>query len=405
MPGSIKDRVAIAGMGCTKFGERWDASAGDMLVDAAYQAFEDAGIEPKDIQAAWLGTTTGNTGMTLSEPLRLPYIPITRVENACATASDAFRNACYAVAAGIYDIVLAIGVDKFKDSGISGLGNGGVPGPSHAMMVESAPPRQFAQLATAYFARYGLSYEEGKEMIGRVSWKSHKNGALNRNAHFQREVSMETIINAPMISSPLGLYDCCGVSDGSAAAIVTTPEIAKSLRKGKEPPIFPKALQISMAPRDGNYNSKFDYTHVETTVRAAQAAYKEAGVTNPREQISMAEVHDCFSITEAVTMEDLGFSPRGKVREDIMSGRFDLDGAQPVQLDGGLKCFGHPIGASGLRMIYEMYLQLQGRADELLNPGKPSRQIKEPKLGLTHNLGGSPDGCAIFVGIVGLEGV
>jgi len=405
MPGSIKDRVAIAGMGCTQFGERWDASASDLLVDAAYQAFEDAGIEPKDIQAAWLGTTTGSTGMTLSEPLRLPYIPITRVENACATASDAFRNACYAVAAGIYDIVLAIGVDKFKDSGISGLGDGGMPGPSHAMMAESTAPRSFAMLATTYFDRYGLSYEEGKHMIGRVSWKSHKNGALNRLAHFQREVDMERILNAPMIAWPLGLYDCCGVSDGSAAAIVTTPEIAKSLRKGKEPPIFPKALQISMSPRDGNYNPKFDWTHVETTVRAAEAAYKEAGITNPREQISMAEVHDCFSITEAVTMEDLGFSPRGKVREDIENGRFDLDGAQPVQPDGGLKCFGHPIGASGLRMINEMYLQLQGRADKILAPGMPSRQIKNPKLGLTHNLGGSPDGCAIFVGIVGLEGV
>ncbi|MFC2025479.1 acetyl-CoA acetyltransferase [Chloroflexota bacterium] len=403
MPGSIKDRVAIAGMGCTRFGERWDASAADLLVDAAYQAIADAGIELKDIQAAWLGTTTGTSGMMLSEPLRLPYIPITRVENRCATASDAFRNACYAVAAGIYDIALAIGVDKFKDSGISGLGDGGTPGPSHAMVAETTPPRQFAMLATTYFDRYGLSYEEGKHMIGRISWKSHKNGAMNRNAHFQREVPMETILNAPMIAWPLGLFDCCGVSDGAAAAIVTTPEIAKSLRKGKEPPVFAKALQIAMSPRDGNYNSKYDYTHVEATVRAAKAAYKEAGITNPPEQISMAEVHDCFSITEAVTMEDLGFSPRGKVIKDIESGFFDLDGKLPVQPDGGLKCFGHPVGASGLRMIYEMYLQLQGRADKVLNPSVPSRQIKNPKLGLTHNLGGTPDGCAIFVGIVGLE--
>jgi len=407
MPGSIKDRVAVAGMGCSKFGERWDAGASDLIVEAAYEAFEDAGIEPKDIQAAWLGTTTGSTGMTLSEPLRLQYIPITRVENACATASDAFRNACYAVAAGIYDIVLALGVDKFKDSGISGLGDGGMPGPGHGLLAGAAgpPPAQFAMLATTYFDRYGLSYEEGKHMIGRVSWKSHVNGALNRKAHFQREVPMETILNAPMIAWPLGLFDCCGVSDGAAAAIVTTPEIAKSLRKGKEAPMFVKALQISMAPRDGNFNTKFDYTHVEATVRAAEAAYKEAGVTNPREQISMAEVHDCFSITEAVTMEDLRFSPRGKVKDDIESGFFDLDGKLPVQPDGGLKCFGHPIGASGIRMLYEMYKQLQGKADAMLPANaKHTRQIKNPKLGLTHNLGGSPAGCAIFVGIVGLEG-
>ncbi len=393
MPGSIKDRVAIVGMGCTKFGERWDASASDLLVEAASEAFKDAGIEPKDIQAAWLGTqNSGMSGMTLSEPLRLQYIPVTRIENMCATASDAFRNASYAVAAGIYDIVLAIGVEKLKDSGISGLG-GGTASPAHQLQAPSTPPGQFALLATTYFSRYGLSFEEGKHMIGRVSWKSHFNGSLHRNAHFQREVPMETILNAPMIAWPLGLYDCCGVSDGSAAAIITTPEIAKGMRKD---PIYVKALQIAASPNDGEFNTKYDYTHVETTVRAAAAAYKEAGIINPREQISMAEVHDCFSITEAVTMEDLGFSPRGKVRDDIESGFFDLDGKLPVQPDGGLKCFGHPIGASGIRMIYEMYKQLQGKA------GK--RQIKNPKLGLTHNLGGIPSGCMIYVGIIGLPG-
>lgn len=394
MPGSIKDRVAIVGMGCTKFGERWDASVGDLLVDAAYEAFEDAGIEAKDIQAAWLGTSSsGSTGMVLSEPLRLPYLPVTRVENACATASEALRNGCYAVAAGIYDMVLTIGVEKLKDTGHSGLG-GTLPNPSHVLMPESTAPGNFALLATTYFARYGLSFEEGKHMIGRISWKSHRNGALNPKAHFRKEVSMETILNAPIIAWPLGLFDCCGVSDGSAAAVITTPEIAKTMRKD---PIYVKALQIAMSPRDGKYNSKFDYTHVESTGRAAQAAYKEAGITNPREEISMAEVHDCFSITEAVTMEDLGFSPRGKVKDDIESGFFDLDGKLPVQPDGGLKCFGHPIGASGIRMIYEMYKQLQGKAGQ--------RQIKDPKLGLTHNLGGTPDGCAIFVGMVGLPEV
>ena len=394
MPGSIKDRVAIVGMGCTKFGERWEASADDLLVEAAYEAFEDAGIGPDDIQAAWLGTTSsGATGMTLSEPLRLQYIPITRVENACATASEAFRNGCYAVAAGIYDMVLAIGVEKLKDTGLSGLG-GAQPNPSHVLSPESTAPGNFALLATTYFARYGLSYEEGKHMIGRVSWKSHRNGVLNPKAHFQREVSMEAILNAPMIAWPLGLFDCCGVSDGAAAAIITTPEIAKSMRKD---PVYVKALQIVAPPRDGNVSTKYDYTHFESTVRAAQAAYKEAAITNPREEINMAEVHDCFSITEAVTMEDLMFSPRGQVRDDIESGLFDLDGKLPVQPDGGLKCFGHPIGASGIRMIYEMYKQLQGRAGP--------RQIKDPKLGLTHNLGGVPAGCMIFAGIFGLAGV
>ena len=394
--GSIRNRVAIVGMGCTKFGERWEANQDDMIVEAAYEAFDDAGIGLEDIQAAWLGVTRlGISGLTLSTPLRLPYIPITRVENMCATGSEALRGACYAVAAGIYDIVLAIGVEKLKDAGMSGNPPNTPSVPSHQMMPLSTAVGSFALLATAYFARYGLTHEEGKHMIARVSWKSHKNGALNPKAHFQREVSLESILNAPMIAWPLGLFDCCGVSDGAAAAIVTTPEIAKSLRRGKEPPIFVKALQIAMSPADGNYSQEYDWTHVETTVRAAERAYKEAGITNPCEQISMAEVHDCFSITEAVTMEDLGFSARGKVREDIESGRFDLNGAQPVQPDGGLKCFGHPVGASGLRMVYEMYKQLQGKAGP--------RQIKNPRLGLTHNLGGGPDASAIFVGIVGLE--
>ncbi|MFC1989011.1 acetyl-CoA acetyltransferase [Chloroflexota bacterium] len=394
MPGSIKDRVAIVGMGCTKFGERWDASADDMMVESAYEACEDAGIGPEDIQAAWFGTLDGGqSGMLLAQPLNLPYIPITRVENMCATGTEAFRNGCYAVAAGIYDIVLTIGAEKLKDTGYSGLGSM-LPLPSHVLTPEGTPPGRFAMLATTYFDRYGLSFEEGKHMIGRVSWKSHKNGTLNPRAHFQREVPMETILNAPMIAWPLGLFDCCGVSDGSAAAIITTPEIAKGMRKD---PVYVKSLQISAAPREGNYNSKYDYTHVEATVRAAQAAYKEAGISNPRDDISMAEVHDCFSITEAVTMEDLDFSPRGKVRDDIENGFFDLDGKLPVQPDGGLKCFGHPIGASGLRMLYEMYKQLQGKAGP--------RQIKNPKLGLTHNLGGYPDGCIVSVAIVGLPGV
>jgi acetyl-CoA C-acetyltransferase len=407
MPGSIKDRVAIVGMGCTKFGEQWKQSANDLIVESAYAAFEDAGIGPEDIQAAWLGTAvSGRCGMTLSEPLRLQYIPVTKVENACATGSDAFRNACYAVAAGIYDIVLVVGVDKLKDTGFTGLAADQPPA-SHGLMLPSSMPANFALLATTYFNHYGLSFERAKHMLARVSWKSHRNGALNRLAHFQKEISMETIINAPIIAWPLGLYDCCGVSDGAAAAIITTPEIAKKMRKGKEPPVFVKAQQVSLSPRVGQFSTKYDYIHVEATVRAGQAAYREAGITNPREQISLADVHDCFSITEAVTMEDLGFSERGKVINDIENGFFDLGGQLPVQTDGGLKCFGHPIGATGLRMLYEMYLQLQGRADKTLIPDKhaSTRQVQNPKLGLTHNLGLTPDGCIVYVGIVGLEGV
>ncbi len=385
----IKDRVAIVGMGCTKFGENWEMSADDMLVEAAYEAYEDAGIEPKDIDAIWYGTCwSGETGGPLAGALKLQYAPVTRVENACATASDALRNAAYAVAAGVCDIALAIGVEKLKDTGFSGLGSaGGIM--TSGVKPNTTAPGMFAMMATKYFSRYGLSPDEGKRMIGLVSVKSHHNGTLNPKAHFQREVSLETVLKAPIIAWPLGLFDCCGVSDGSAAAIVVRAEDAKNFRPD---PVRIKALQMCVG-NEGLVRSDYDYTHVESTYQAGLKAYAEAGVKNPREEIGMAEVHDCFSITEAVTMEDLQFSPRGRVREDIESGFFNLDGGLPVQPDGGLKCFGHPIGASGLRMMYEMYKQLQGKAGP--------RQIKNPKLGLTHNLGGSPPACTIFVGIVG----
>ena len=387
---SIKDKVAIIGMGCTKFGENWGMSADDMLVEAAYEAYEDAGIEPKDIEAVWYGTVwSGETGGPLAGALKLQYVPITRVENACCSASDALRNATYAVASRVCDIALAIGVEKLKDSGFSGLGSaGGIM--TSGIRPDASAPGNFAMLATKYFARYGLSPDEGKRMIGMVSVKSHHNGTLNPRAHFQREVSLETVLKAPIIAWPLGLFDCCGVSDGSAAAIVVRAEDAKKFRPD---PVHIKALQMSVG-NEGLTRTDYDYTHVEPTYQAALRAYEEAGVKNPREEIGMAEAHDCFSITEAVTMEDLQFSPRGKVREDIESGFFNLDGGLPVQPDGGLKCFGHPIGASGLRMIYEMYKQLQGKAGP--------RQLKNPKWGLTHNLGGIPPVCTCFVGIYGL---
>ncbi|MFZ5631526.1 MAG: acetyl-CoA acetyltransferase [Bacillota bacterium] len=387
--GSIKDKVTIIGMGCARFGERWDASAEDLILEAVNEAYADAGIEQKDIQAAWVGTTgSGRTGQCLAEPLKLYYTPITRVENACATGSDAFRNACYAVAAGIYDLVLVVGFEKLKDSGFSGLEIRNPYGTNRTQTLTA--PSEFALLATSYFAEYGLTPEEGKLMLARISAKSHKNGALNPKAHFQVEVPLDTILKAPIVAWPLGLFDCCGVSDGAAAAIVCRSDMARSFR---EDPIYVKALQICVGNRSGFLRNDYNFTHVEETYRAGMAAYQEAGITDPRREISLAEVHDCFSITEAVTMEDLQFSPRGRVKEDVEAGFFDLTGDLPVNPDGGLKCFGHPIGASGLRMLYEVYKQLQGKAGP--------RQIKNPRLGLTHNLGGYPAGPTISVIIVG----
>jgi acetyl-CoA C-acetyltransferase len=396
----IKDKVAIIGMGCTRFGELWDKSPEDLIIDAFKEVIADAGIEKKDIQAAWQGGpeftagSVGDSALPLAQTLKLPFIPVTKVENMCASGSEAFRGACYAVAAGACDIAMALGVEKLKDTGY-----GGLPEFSHYSTIgtknriigaNQTAPGMFAMLATRYFNRYGISPDEGKRMLAAVSAKSHHNGSLNPKAHLRREVTIEQIVNAPIVAWPLGLFDCCGVSDGSAAAIVCRADMAKQFRSD---PVYIKALQIAATSGEEQTYTDYDYTHVETTTRAAVRAYSEAGVKNPREEISMAEVHDCFSITEAVTMEDLQFSPRGKMKDDIMGGRFNLDGAQPIQPDGGLKCFGHPIGASGIRMIYEMYKQLQGKADK--------RQLKNPKYGLTHNLGGIPYRSVASVIIVG----
>jgi len=389
MTGSIKDRVAIVGMGCTKFGERWDKGPGELIIDAVTEALKDAKITIKDIEAAWVGSLfSGMGGRSLSEPLKLQYIPVTRVENACGSGHEAIRNASYAVAAGIHDVVLAVGFEKLKDEGGSGLPGMENRTNSH---YQSSMPGVFAMMATRYFNRYGFTPEEGKKMLAKISVKSHHNGTLNPKAHLRRELTIDQVVQAPIIAWPLGLFDCCGVSDGAAAAVIVKSDIAKKYRKD---PVYLKALQICASPTSGRMIEDYDYTHVEESYRAGLAAYKEAGIKDPRKEIGMAEVHDCFSITEAVTMEDLQFSKRGKVKEDIEAGFFEMTGGLPVQPDGGLKCFGHPIGASGIRMVYELYLQLQGRADK--------RQLKNPKLGLAHNMGNEPYAPIVSVCIVGL---
>ncbi len=396
---SIKDKVAIVGMGCTKFGENWNKSFDDMVIEAVYEAYEDAGIPPADIQAVWMGSYWSNIpapSQPLATTLKLDYKPITRLENMCATASDALRNAAYAVASGAYDIVLAIGAEKLKDSGYSGL-----PTDDIAMgLVSTAPntfrsrnftaPGHFAMMATSYFNKYGLSPEEGRTMLAKIMVKNHHNGTMSPKAHFRREITVEQVLKAPIIAWPLGLFDCCGVSDGAAAAILVRKDLAKSFRPD---PVFIKALQIAVGPSEGYMNPKHDWTSVKETYRAGQGAYEQAGIKNPRKEISMAEVHDCFSITEAIIYEDLQLSEIGKCRDDVEAGTFELNGELPVNMDGGLKCFGHPIGASGLRMVYELYKQIQGKAGD--------RQVKNPSLGLAHNLGGTPGGATISVSIVG----
>jgi acetyl-CoA C-acetyltransferase len=402
MATGIKDKVAIIGMGCSKFGERWDVGAEDLMVEAYEEALQDAAVETKQIDAAWLGTCfpeihVGQSALPLSMTLRLPNIPVTRVENYCASGTEAFRGASYAVASGACDIALAMGVEKLKDTGYGGLPNPGSNASSLGWLWAPAitAPGSFAQLAPAYAAKHGIDPKQLKLAIAHVSAKSHANGAKNPKAHLRKPVSVDAIMAAPIIAEPLGLFDCCGVSDGAACAIVTTVEKARQM--GYKDFLTVKALQLSLSNGTEAQHDSWDFDHFVTTEIAAQRAYREAGVANPREEISMMEVHDCFSITELVTYEDLHISPRGGAIKDVLDGFYNADGGLPCQIDGGLKCFGHPIGASGLRMLYEMYLQLHGRAGE--------RQLKDPKLGLTHNLGGFPFMNIASVAIIGKYGI
>jgi acetyl-CoA C-acetyltransferase len=397
MATGIRDKVAIVGMGCSKFGERWDCGPDDLIVEAVGEALTDAGIERDRIEAAWLGVffdeqSTGKSPLPLSMTLRLPNVPVTRVENLCATGTEALRGAVYAVAAGACDVALAVGVEKLKDTGYSGLPERTKGSFEDLYLPSITAPGAFAQLASAYAAKHRYTIPELRQAMAHVSWKSHENGARNPKAHLRNRITVEQVLAAPMVAHPLGVLDCCGVSDGAACAIVATPEVARSL--GKREFVSVKALQL--APSNGVEagHASWDGAHTLTTRIAAKRAYEEAGLAKPREQLDLLEVHDCFSITELVLMEDLGLSDPGRAPHDIRDGRYDHDGALPCQVDGGLKCFGHPIGATGLRMVYEIYLQLLGRAGE--------RQLGSPSLGLAHNLGGIPNRNVASVAIFGL---
>lgn len=396
MAEGIRDKVAVIGMGCSRFGERWDMSGADLMVEAFQECIADAGVARDDIEAAWLGVffdeqSIGKSAIPLSNALRLNNIPVTRVENLCATGTEAFRGAVYAVASGACDIALALGVEKLKDTGFSGLPERTSGTFEDLWLPNSTAPGAFAQLASAYSHRHGIDTDALRRAMAHVSVKSHDNGFRNEKAHLRRKISTEQVLNAPLVAHPLGVLDCCGVSDGAACAIVARPEIARQL--GKTDIVSVKSVQLSISNGVESSHDSWDGSYTMTTRRASAKAYEEAGIAGSPERLDMIEVHDCFSITELVIMEDLGLSKPGRAPADILDGRYDADGKIPCQIDGGLKCFGHPIGASGLRMLYEVYTQLLGRAGE--------RQLTRPELGLTHNLGGIPNRNVASISILG----
>jgi len=383
MPG-IKDRVAVVGVGCTKFGELWEKDQEDLLVESVYEALDDAGLTPQDIDAGWVGLMynfTGFSGATMTEPLKLFGKPVTRVENFCASGMDAFRNACFAVAAGVYDVVVACGVEKLLDQG-----GGGIPiEPIHPVLGHASAPAMFALAASRAFHEWGWT----KEDLANVAVKNHKNGAAHPKAHFRRPITVADAVNAPMISWPLGRFDCCAVSDGSAAIVITRPEIAKDT-KHKDDYVVVKDNALAIESLMPMYKVSYNWLGFPATRDAARVAYAEAGITDPLKEISFAEVHDCFTSTELFNIGDLGFVADGKdAPAFVRDGHADVEGEVPINPSGGLKCFGHPIGATGCRMIYEVTKQLQGRADGM--------QVKDPKLGMAHNLGGPGSVCSVTI--------
>src|SRR5438094_4744703 len=277
----IRDRVAIVGMGCTPFGEHWDKGVNDLLVDSTKDALASAGIALADADPFWLGTLyPAQSGLTLSRPLKIDYKPVSRLENYCATGSEAFRNACYAVASGAYDIAMAVGVEKLKDSGISGLP--GQPVPGDGTRAGLTAPATFSLLAPAYGKKYGVEDAALKDVMTRIAGKNHANGAKNPRAQFRKEVPKETIACSPLVAGPLGIFDCSGVSDGSAAAVIVRAEDAS---RYCDKPLYVKGLSFVAGPVRGVADPSYDYTTFPEVVAAAEDAYRQAGVTDPRRQL------------------------------------------------------------------------------------------------------------------------
>lgn len=375
MTRGVSRNVAVVGVGVSKFGERYDTSYADLAVEAASEALADAGIGQDRIQAAWLGTYTpaygwGVSGASLADALRLYHVPITRVENYCATGMEAFRNAAFAVACGQYDVVLALGVEKLKDRPARGLPRVG----QHPVVAYgNTAPGLFALAANRYMHQFGID----RTPLAHVAVKNHKNGAKNPKAHMQVEISLDDALNAPMIASPFGLYDCCPVTDGAAAVILMRPELAMEL---KSDAVWVHGIGLSVTSQRPQWEQGYDYVGFRATQEASRDAYRQAGIRIPKDEVDLAEVHDCFTWTEITNYEDLGFVEKGQGWKWAMEGRSAIGGDVAINPSGGLKSFGHPIGASGIRMIAEVADQLRGRSGQ--------RQVKGAKTGVAHNVGG-----------------
>lgn len=388
---ALKDQVAVIGMGCTRFGALQDKSFAEQGLEAVNEALQDAGIAKDRLEAAWLGTFDPNVGGSfpgyagdfVADILGMPGLPVTRVTNWCATGMDAMRNAAMAVAAGVYDVVLVLGNEKMRDVASRDSLVRQVVTTGHPIVQKGlSAPGLFGLMARRHFEAFGTSRED----LALVAVKNHHNGARHPKAMFQKEISVEDVLNAPMVSEPLGLYDCCPTSDGAAAAILCRADLAPHLA---DEYILIEAIELATVSGARYGRRAESLLGFEATQIAARKAYQAAGITEPTAALDLAEVHDCFTITEILNYEDLGFVPKGQGADFIRQGRASLEGDLPVNPSGGLKCFGHPIGASGVRMTYIIYQQLLERA------GLTQVPVARNGRGLVHNLGGPGSVCAV----------
>jgi acetyl-CoA C-acetyltransferase len=393
----IAGEVAIVGSAATKFGVRHDRSYLQLLAEAARGAIADAGVTQDDVDAAWLGTAepaisalVGDSGSAVTEAIGFAPKPVTRVSTFCCTGMEAVRAAAMAIAAGEYDVVLAVGAEKMRDVTPRGSLVARTANLTHPTLAKGrTAPGQFALLANRYMHVHGATIED----LAEVAVKNHRHAADNPLAHFRTPVTIEQVVRAPRVADPLGTLDCTPTTDGAAAVVLASTEWAR--RHGR-----PYALieGVGLAVVDGYYTGFFhdeaDYLGFHVTREAASRAYAQAGIESPREQVDVVECHDCFTITEIVNYEDLGLCERGAGVDLLRSGATTAGGDTPVNLSGGLQSCGHPVGATGVRMIKEIADQVIGRAGD--------RQVDGAGRGVAHTLGGP--GVASCVFVVGAPG-
>jgi len=383
-----KPLVAVISAGLSKFGKMEESTGRELFVDAASEAFERCpNLDPKkDIKGLFIGMMSecfehqGHSAPMLSDWTGLLPAPAIRTEIACASSAAALRLGIFSILSGIYDAVMVGGFEKMTKRSTAET-------TEYLGMAADFPfeqwngvtfPGLFALMATVHMHEYGTT----EEQMGLVAVKNHHNGSLNPKAHLQKEVTLEKVLASRMIAKPLKLYDCSLISDGASCAILTKPDIAKQYT---DDPVYiigsgHGSDALGLFQRDS-------LTSIKATKAAAKEAYEMAGI-KPSD-VDVAELHDCFTIAELIAYEDLGFCSPGEGGKLIESGVTNLDGDLPVNTSGGLKSKGHPVGATGVAQLYEIYLQLTGQAEK--------RQVEGCEVGLTQNLGGSGASCLVHI--------